>query len=142
MAMGKTLITHNWGGLADFVNKNNAIVYSAYQSIVYDQQHSDPYLYTGLEEWAEPNDHQLMVAMRTIHEAIKQRGEDAAKFKMHLNSIQAQAIQDTRGFDVRAVGPKLYQELKTFYDSWKEKGFVEVDPSKQTTVQLPVQKNE
>lgn len=120
MAMGNYLISNTWGGLGDFVTKDNAIIYPAYQSIVYDQPHSDPYLYTGLEEWGEPDDYKMMLSMRTVHETIKNRGKNCEEHKKQLNKLREQGVRDTKQFDISLVGPKIYDTIKKIYQNWKD----------------------
>lgn len=124
MALGKNVISNAWGGMADFVTQENCVTYGGLQSIVSSQNHSDPFLYTALEDWFEPNDSQLMVAMRNVHEVLKARGHNLEDRKNKLNGLRERAKSDTRRFDLRIGGPKIYSELIKYYNSWKQHGMV------------------
>jgi glycosyltransferase involved in cell wall biosynthesis len=124
MAMGNILISHNWGGLADFVAPHNSVVYQANQSIVFNNPHPDPFLYTGFEDWAEPNDHQLVVALRSVHEALMGRNE---KILDSINGMKERAKNDLDGFDVNKAGPYILQKLKELYEYWRLNGFIEIN---------------
>jgi len=122
--MGNVLISHNWGGLADFVTPFNSILYQANQSIVFNNPHPDPFLYTGLEDWAEPNDHQLMVSLRSVHETLMERGDNLDKRKEHLTNILSRAKEDVKTFDVSFIGPFIKNSLQECYEGWSKNGFV------------------
>lgn len=124
LAMGNILISHNWGGLADFVTPHNSVMYQANQSIVFNNPHPDPFLYTGLEDWAEPNDHQLMVSLRSVHETLMGRGDNLEKRKEHLTNIVSRAKEDVKTFDVSFVGPFIKNSLQECYESWSKNGYV------------------
>jgi len=123
MAMGTPLISHNWSSLADFVTEQNTILYGGQAGIVFDQAHVDPFLYTGFEEWFDPNSYQLMTAMRNFHEV--RVGRNGGKLtKEDIDARAKQGKEDLRQFDIRNGGPKIYNELKRSLDAWKQHGMV------------------
>jgi len=132
MAMGSHLITNNWGGLGEFVHENNAILYPGAQSIVFDQPHPDPNLYTSAEEWFEPNDFHMSVAMRNVHECIRGRGQK--DFVDKLNGLKTRAKADIQNYDFRTAGPKFIAELRKLYSSWKQNGCIEVEQNEANKV--------
>lgn len=132
MAMGKTVVSNNWGGLAEFVTADNAIVYGGCQGIVFDQRHSDPFLYTGMDAWFQPDECQLTSALRMTYEAITnpEVNKQAAE---KMDSCKNQGIADTRKFDYRTVGVNLAGELRKLYSNWKENGYIKVEKPKEQT---------
>jgi len=138
MAMGKTLISNNWGGLSEFVTADNSIVYGGCQGIVFDQRHSDPFLYTGMDAWFQPDECQLTSALRMTYEAITNPlvNKEAAE---KLSNCKNQGIADTRKLDYRTVGINLAGELRKLYANWKENGYIKVEqPKEQTDEANPV----
>jgi len=122
MALGTPLISHTWSSLGDFVTEKNAIVYGGQASIVFDHNHPDPFLYTGMEEWFEPNSFQLMQTMRAFHDA--KRGNPNGLTIETVDEHTQQALKDTREFDLRAGGPRIYTEIKRSFESWQQYGVV------------------
>lgn len=135
MAMGNVLVSHSWGGLNDFVNRDNAIVYGGMQEIVFNQNHPDPFLYTAMEEWFAPNDQQMMVSLRAVHEVLM--GRESRHFtKDFIEDIKKRAISDTRKFDINVGGPRILQEVKKCYESWKSYGEVRYSTDEVNTVEM------
>ena len=129
LAMGKVLISNNWGGLSEFVNSNNSIVYGGCQGIVFDQSHSDPYLYTGLDAWFQPDECQLTSALRMTYDVLT-NPDVSQDLKDKLHNCQSQGLADTRKFDYRTVGVGLAGELNNVYRNWKENGYIKVEQQK------------
>lgn len=136
MALGTPLISHNWSSLGDFVNDKNAIVYGGQTDLVFDNAHPDPFLYTSLEEWFEPNAYQLMIAMRNFHEI--RMGRDAGKLQLSKEDIVGKAEQgraDLRQFDLRNGGPKILAEIKRCYELWKKgESFAVTEPGDENEI--------
>ena len=130
LAMGKILVSNNWGGLSEFVNSNNSIVYGGCQGIVFDQSHSDPYLYTGLDAWFQPDECQLTSALRMTYDVLT-NPDVSQDLKDKLHNCQNQGVADTRKFDYRAVGVGLAGELNNVYCNWKENGYIKVEQQKE-----------
>jgi hypothetical protein len=123
MAIGTPVISHSWSGLGDFITEKNALIYSGQPGIVFDHAHPDPFLYTGMEEWFEPNNYQLMVTLRGFHDAIRKK-ENAKLTLEKIDELVQQGREDTRKFDSRIGGPKILQEIKRSFESWKNYGVV------------------
>jgi glycosyltransferase involved in cell wall biosynthesis len=138
LAHGKTVISHNAGGLADFVNKDNSIVYGGMPTFFYDMPHSDPGLFTGLEQCFEPSPAELALNMRHFHLLKKGNDEDSLddKHKEEWQSVlnrRQNAIQVGQKFDYRVVASQLVEQLEALFKSWKETG---------TAIYSPVQTEE
>lgn len=126
LAMGKTLISNNWGGLSEFVTANNSIVYGGCQGIVFDQSHNDPFLYTGMDSWFQPDECQLTSAFRMTYDALT-NDSISSEIKDKINNCKNQGIVDTRKLDYKIVGIGLANELKKLYCNWKENGYIKVE---------------
>ncbi len=50
LSHGKTVISHNAGGLADFVNKDNTLLYQGMPTFFFDMPHPDQGLFPGVEQ--------------------------------------------------------------------------------------------
>lgn len=127
MAMGKLVISNNWGGLADFVTQHNAIVYGGCQGIVFDQKHSDPYLYTGMDAWFQPDECQLTSALRMTYDALT-NVDVQQQVKDKVKQCKNQSITDTSKYDYRASGITIASELRKLYNNWKENGYIKIEP--------------
>jgi glycosyltransferase involved in cell wall biosynthesis len=71
LAHGKTVISHMSGGLAEFVTRDNALVYGGTSTFFYDMPHSDPGLFTGVEQCFEPSPVELALTMKRFHMLLR-----------------------------------------------------------------------
>ncbi len=124
---GKTVISSNRGGLADFVNKDNALLFGGTTSFFYDMPHSDPGLFTGLEQCFEPSPAELALTMQHFH--LLKRGHEAGQLNEHnqkewLAVLQRRenAKQAAERLDYRVVADKVIEQLLAVHESWKTTG--------------------
>lgn len=127
LAHGKTVITHNQQGLAEFVTKQNALVYGGTQSLYYDMPHSDPMLFTGLDQCFDPSPAELALTMQHFYFLKKgaESGQLDEKHQLEWDSVlQRRENGKLLGsrFDYRAIAPKVIDQLKAVYQTWRETG--------------------
>lgn len=123
MAHGNILISSKHGGMQEYVHDNNAIGFGGQLAPVFGMQHPDPYLYTGLEKWFEPNVVEMGIKMRQVFEAIKNPSPETIKA---LSAIKDAARETTKKFDYRSIGPQFLRAIELAYNSWKTNGVVKV----------------
>jgi len=138
LAHGNTVISHTAGGLGDFVDSENSLVYGGMPTFFFDMPHSDPGLFTGMEQCFEPSPAELAMIMRHFH--LLKKGADAGELSED-NMKQWEAVLDRRKnaalvgekYDYRVVMDKLVEQLHHLHDTWKETGnarfTVEEEPS-------------
>ena len=133
LAHGNTVISHAAGGLGDFVNKDNTIIYDGTPSFFYDMPHPDPGLFTGLEQCFEPSPAQLALNMRHFHLLRKGNNEgtlneqNANEWESVLQRRQNAKLVGQK-FDYRVVAPKILEQLHALHESWKETGVAIYSP--------------
>jgi len=127
LAHGKTVISNNRGGLADFVSKENSLIVGGTTSFFYDMPHPDPILFTGIEQCFEPSPAELAATMQHFH--LLKRGADAGQLN-EQNKTEWDAVLQRRQnatmmagrLDYRVVQEKIVEQLFAVYDSWKTTG--------------------
>lgn len=137
LAHGKTVISHTKGGLGDFVTKENSLVYGGCISFFYDMPHSDPLLFTGMEQCFEPSPAELALTMQHFHllkkgAALGQLNEQNQK---EWDSVLARRINGQvlkQNFDYRSVGPRIVEQLAVVVDSYRLTGVVKLKPKEQS----------
>lgn len=124
-----SVITHDAGGLADFVNKENALMYGGCMSLYYDMPHPDPGLFTGLEQCYEPSVAELAMVMQHFH--LLRKGHEAGELEPgHLAEWQAVLQRRENGkllahkMDYRQVSDKIVEQLQSAFNTWQDTGVV------------------
>lgn len=127
LAHGKTVISHASGGLADFVTKENALVYEGMPTFFFDMPHPDKGLYTGIEQCFEPSPAFLALNMSRFH--LLKRGAEAGeldeKGQLEWQSVltrRENAKLVGRKFDYRNVSSRVVEQLEALWQSWKDTG--------------------
>lgn len=127
LAHGKTVISPDKGGLADFVNKDNSLVIGGSTSLFYDMPHPDPSLFTGLEQCFEPSPAELALTMQHFH--LLKKGVDAGQLNEQNQSEWDAVIQRRENgkrvaerMDYRQVYDKITEQLIAVFESWKNDG--------------------
>jgi len=127
LAHGKTVITHNAGGLADFVTPENSLLYQGMPTFFFDMPHPDPGLFTGVEQCFEPSPAHLALNMRRFH--LLRRGADAGELDETMQAEWASVLTRRENaklvgqkFDYRAIGKRIVGQLESLFASWKETG--------------------
>lgn len=135
MAHGNLVVSNQWGGMKEYVTQNNALIYGGQLSPVYEMFHGDPTLYTGLENWFEPNIVEMRQQMRNVFGLLK---SDDMQHMNAVSSMTSAAQAVTRNFDYKKLGKPFYQVIEKAYNIWKEKGqLTEADLNlKSRTIQL------
>ncbi len=127
LGFGKTLISNNFGGMAEYVSDKNALVYGGCISNVYDVPHSEPMLYTGLSRWFEPSTAHMSDLMRSYHllkkgAAAGTLDEDGKKMWALVAEKQEAGKQLTNRYCLIKNGPLILDMLQQAYNSWKQNG--------------------
>jgi len=129
LSHGKTVISNQGGGLADFVSNENSLIYGGTPSLFYDMPHGDPGLFTGLEQCFEPSPAELALNMSrfhllnkgakegTLNEANKKEWESVLIRRKNAKGIGER-------MDYRVVSSKIVEQLLMAHKSWKETGTV------------------
>lgn len=140
LSHGKVVISNAVGGLADFVKPDNSLVYGGMPTFFFNMPHSDPGLFTGLEQCFEPCIPEISLMMRHYHmlkmgnAAGQLNKENQDEWQSILNrQHNASFLKDK--FDYHKVALKLAPQIKTVYDSWKVSGKVDFnyESSKEVT---------
>lgn len=141
LAHGKTVISHVAGGLGDFVSRDNSLVYGGTQSLFYDIPHSDPGLFTGIEQCFEPSVAELALTMRHFH--LLRKGAQVGQLN-EANQKEWDVVLQRRAnaaiigekMDYRAVSSAITEQLLSVYKSWKEHGVARyVEPAKEESLE-------
>jgi glycosyltransferase involved in cell wall biosynthesis len=129
LAFGKTLITNNYGGMADYVSQENALIYGGTLSHVYNAPHPESFLYTGISRWFEPSTTQMADLMRHFH-LLKRGAENKELNEVNQKSwdqiltLRKNGIDTINKFDYRNVGKLIFGHILSGLNSWKETGKV------------------
>jgi len=125
LAHGKTVISNNAGGLADFVDGDNTLIYNSMPTYFFDCPHSDPGLYTGLEQCFEPCIPMMAMVMRHFH--LLHRGnaenvlDDAQK-----KEWECVVIRRNNGkllgqkYNYSRIFKKITSNIHSMHKMWKE----------------------
>jgi glycosyltransferase involved in cell wall biosynthesis len=131
LAHGKTVITNNAGGLADFVTQENSLVYNGMPTYFFDSPHSDPGLYTGLEQCFEPCLPSMAMVMRHYHSLLKKQLDDKAQWDSVL-ARRDNAKLVGMNFDYRRICHVINKNVHDIFNVWQEKGKVSFDNANPT----------
>lgn len=136
LGFGKVLISNNFGGMAEFVSEQNALLYGGCISNVYDVPHGEPFLYTGISRWFEPSTAHMSDVMRHYHmlkkgAATNQLNEDATKVWTAIEQRRENGKQMVQKYCLHRNGPAIHGLLKQAYDSWKVNGKVMMQKSEE-----------
>ncbi len=134
LGFGKTLITNNFGGMAEYASDATALLYGGCISNVYDMPHSDPFLYSGISRWFEPSTAHMADLMRSYHllkkaAAANTLNEESQKLWSIVAQKQEAGKQLVAKYCPIKNGPAIHALLKQAYDSWKEHGKVMLNKS-------------
>lgn len=137
LAHGNCVISHTNGGLGEFVTPDNALIYNASASLFYDMPHSDPGLFTGMEQCCEPSPAELAVLMRKYHLLLKgfknnSLDEEGIKSWEIVSTKQKNAALLGERFDYRKISEKVVEQIKLAKQSYDETGVVNFVTSEET----------
>jgi len=127
LAHGNTVISHNAGGLAEFVTPENSLVYGGTPTFFYDMPHPDPGLFTGLEQCFEPSPVELAMTMQRFHILRKANEADVldeqgqAEWKAVLQRRENAKLVGEK-LDYRNVHEQIVEQVEAAVQSWKETG--------------------
>jgi hypothetical protein len=133
---GKTVITNPAGGMADFIARDNALVYGGMSTYFYDSPHSDPGLYTGLEQCFEPCIPEMALTMRNFHMlrmgALQGTLEGSNKEQWESVLIRRENAKLVgQKHDYRRVSQIITKQLHVMLGMWKQTGTVRFDEAVQ-----------
>lgn len=122
---GKTVITNAGGGLSEFVAQDNALVYSGMPTYFFDTPHSDPGLFTGLEQCFEPCIPEMAMVMRKFHLLRKGKPEDQEWQAVLTRRENAKLVGQKH--DYRRVSSVITKQLHIMLQMWKTTGVISFD---------------
>jgi glycosyltransferase involved in cell wall biosynthesis len=127
LSFGKTLISHQAGGLEAFVKTENALLYQGMPSLFYDQPHPDPGLFTGVEQCFEPSPAAMALLMRHFHllRRSKMEGTLNEKNQEEWNSVLMRRENGKTiptKLDYRVMPSQVEPQLRAAFESWKKNG--------------------
>lgn len=124
MSFGRTLISHQAGGLGEFVQEQTALMYQGMPSLFYDQPHADPGLFTGVEQCFEPSPAALALVMRRFH-MLRQGAMEGVLDETNRGEWEAVLQRRTNGkmiptkLDYRIMPEQVEPQLRAAVDSWQ-----------------------
>lgn len=136
MGFGKVIVSNTAGGMGDFVIKDNALVYGGTPTFFFDSPHSDPGLFTGVEQCFEPCIPEMALLMRKYY-LLKKADRDGtltAESRQEWDAIKDRQVNARllgEKFDYRRVAPIINNQLTKIYTIWKETGSVSFTPQEQ-----------
>lgn len=141
LAHGRTVISHNKGGLADFVKPENSLVVNGgMTSFFYDMPHPDPGLFTGIEQCFEISPAELGLTMQHFH-LLRKGAEEGTLDEQHQKEWDAVLQRRENGkqlakkLDYRNVHDKVVEQLLAAHKSWKETGVARFDNTQEETLE-------
>ena len=138
LAFGKTVISHQQGGLNEFVKDENSLLLRVGMATTfYDAPHSDPGLFTGLEQCYETSPAELAMVMRRYHllRTAELQGMLDDQTRLEWGAITQRRENgrlQAEKFDYRNIHSKVVPQLDAAFNSWKSTGTVTFDQSKAT----------
>jgi len=128
MAYGNVLISNNYGGLAEFVNPNTAIIYGGCETNCFDMPHHDPSHFTGMSRWFEPSTSQMADSMRIYHELRTSQelglSEENQNVWDSICSRQKNGENLALKFAISEICDKICNQILEVHNSWSSNGFV------------------
>lgn len=129
LGYGKTVITNAAGGMADFVTRDNALVYGGMSTYFFDIPHSDPGLYTGVEQCFEPCVPEMAMVMRNFHllrkgalEGVLDENNKAQWESVLIRRENAKLVGQKH--DYRNVSPIITKQLHAMLKTWRQTGTI------------------
>jgi hypothetical protein len=139
LAHGGTVISHDRGGLADFVTKDNSLLLGGTPQFFYDMPHQDPGLFTGMEQCFEVSSSQLALTMQHFHLLRRgaQNGELSEEHQKEWEAVltrRQNAKQVGQKLDYRRVHERIVDQLLAVQSSWQETGTARFEETLEATV--------
>lgn len=118
MGFGLPVICVGWGGPTEFVRPEHGWLVNYHMSPCFDMPHPHNFMYTGLDNWAEPNMDSLRAALR---EAYTQWSIDksglVANSDWQKKSIACKARVNDFSYD--KIGKEMKDVIYHYYNNWK-----------------------
>lgn len=139
LAHGNTVISHDKGGLSEFVKPDNSLIYGGTPSFFYDMPYHDPGMFTGVEQCFEPSPAELALTMQRFH--LLHKGAATGELN-EQNQEQWNAVLQRREnarlagerLDYRKVSDKIVEQLESVFRTWKETGTARYQESLEETL--------
>lgn len=104
LGYGNPVIATNWGGMTEFVDSSNGWLVGYTLTPCFAMKNPTPNMYSGNEDWAEPNILDMASKMR---EAYEQHKLDKCKDKVHF------AKEKVKSFSYDKIGGRLADLLRS-----------------------------
>ncbi len=111
MGWGLPPIAVNWGGPTEFITKKTGWLTDFNMSPVCGMKHPHPFMYTGLDSWAEPHVNHLRQCMR---EAVIEHDNEEA-----WNSRVKECKKRVEDFSYEVIGPLMKETIMSHYEKWR-----------------------
>lgn len=111
MGFGLPPIAVNWAGPTEFISKEAGWLVDYNMSPVCGMPHPHPFMYTGLDNWAEPHVNSLRQAMREATLEYQSADKWAARKQACENAVKK--------FDYSVIGPYMKDVVLSHYKQWR-----------------------
>jgi glycosyltransferase involved in cell wall biosynthesis len=111
MGYGKPPIAVNWAGPTEFVTKDTGWLVDYNMSPVCGMPHPHKFMYTGLDNWAEPHVNDIRLAMRQA--VVERQNEDL--WAKRVEACKKRVEQ----FDYSVIGPQMKETILKHYKVWR-----------------------
>ncbi len=118
MGFGLPVICVGWGGPTEFVRPEHGWLVDYHMSPCFDMPHPHSFMYTGLDNWAEPN-------LDSLRKSLREAYTEWAIHKSGLvnNSAWSQKVtackERVKDFSYAKIGGEMKEVIYHYYDRWK-----------------------
>lgn len=132
LAHGNMLISSSYGGMAEFVSDQDALVFGGTETHCFDMPCNDPGQFTGFSRWFEPSTAHMADLMRLYHELRvgNEKGVLDEHNQEQWKSVEARMANGkivANSFNYDSASAKIAHQLVATYRTWKETGEVQFD---------------
>lgn len=111
MGFGKPPIALNWGGPTEFITNDTGWLVDYNMSPVCGMPHPHQFMYTGLDNWAEPHVNHLRQCMR---QAVLEK-QNPERWNKRVEACKKRA----KDFDYSIIGPLMKDTIYKHYEQWR-----------------------
>lgn len=118
MGYGLPPIATNWGGPTEFITDKTGWLVDCHMGPCFDMPHPHPFMYTGLDNWAEPHADSLRAAMRQALQEwkIHKISPEDSVWSNRVAACKAR-VED---FSYDKIGKQMKDVILKHYNRWKE----------------------
>jgi len=101
----------------EFITPECGWLVKSHMSPVVDMPHPHEFLYTGIENWHEPEVGHLKTCMREAYNMWAAKGDSGTSRWQDMQNAARQRVND---FNHDVIGPKLRDIILRYYNMWRE----------------------